>query len=84
MSMSRRCDIFKATDEKWYMILGDIEYAEEIEDCTTYGPFSSQEAVLAELDNNHSNPGSFNCDSSGKATPPINPKTITRRRWTSY
>jgi hypothetical protein len=29
MSMQRRCDIWKANDQKWYMILGDFEYAEK-------------------------------------------------------
>lgn len=71
MSTQRRCDFWKATDGKWYLLLGNFEYAEDEEDCTCYGPFSSQEAAEKELDN-HSNPGGWNEDDSGKRPPPKN------------
>jgi hypothetical protein len=73
MSMQRRCDIWKANDQKWYMILGDEEYAEEIEDCSIYGPFNDDKAVFRELDN-HSNPGAYSFDDSGTEPPPKKPE----------
>jgi hypothetical protein len=69
MSQQRRCDIWKATDSKWYMRLGDFEYAEERGDCTCYGPFESMEEVDKELDR-HSNPGGSNINESGTKPPP--------------
>lgn len=69
MSMQRRCDIWKANDQKWYMVLGDFEYAEETEDCTTYGPFDTEAKLMQELDN-HSNPGGYSYDDSGTLPPP--------------
>lgn len=65
MSMSRHCSIYKAKDGKWYMDLANREYGDHY-DSTTYGPFSSEEATMAYLDTNHSNPGSFFTDDSGK------------------
>jgi hypothetical protein len=79
MSTQRRCDIFKAVDGKWYMHLGNFEYAYEPVDCTTYGPFPSEEAALKELDN-HSNPGGWNSDDSGTCAVPKN----SRHRSRSY
>jgi len=52
------------------MILGDKEYAEEIQDCTTYGRFTSEEETLNYLDKYHSNPGAYETDDSGKRPPP--------------
>lgn len=69
MSMMRRCDIWKATDGKWYMFLGRFEHAEEFHECDIFGPFKSKAAVMAELDR-HSNPGAFCLDDSGKGSPP--------------
>lgn len=73
MSTQRRCDIWKATDGKWYLTLGDFEYAERDEDCTTYGPFKDCDAVEDELDN-HSNPGGSWVDDSGEEAPPVRVK----------
>ena len=44
MSQERQCRIWKATDEKWYVELGNFEYAYESRDCTRYGPFNSEGA----------------------------------------
>ena len=70
MSMQRRCDVWKATDGKWYMLLGKFEHAEEEEECDSFGPFSSPEATTRYLHNNHSNPGGFSEDDSGTRPPP--------------
>jgi len=70
MSCQRRCDIFLATDQNWYMLLGDFEYAEDTCDCTFYGRFSSEEDTLKYLHRAHSNPGGSNTDNSGKRPPP--------------
>lgn len=69
MSCSRRCDVWKATDGKWYMLLGKFEYAED-EDCDSFGPFSSEEATHKYRQDNHSNPGAYNMDDSGTRPPP--------------
>ena len=42
MSQERQCQIWKATDEKWYLEIGDFEYAYDSEHCTRYGPFDSE------------------------------------------
>jgi len=67
MSCSRRCEIVKAKDQKWYLVLGKFEYAHNMSDCTVYGPFASEEKAEAELDN-HSNPGCISTDDSGTRT----------------
>jgi hypothetical protein len=77
MSMQRRCDVWKATDGQWYMLLGKFEHAEEEGDCDTFGPFSSEEAVLSYLRKSHSNPGGYSGDDSGTQPPP---KKITTPR----
>jgi hypothetical protein len=73
MSQQRRCDVWKANNGKWYLMLGDFEYAEEESDCTTYGPFNDYDDVELELDN-HSNPGGQWVDESGEKDPPTRPK----------
>jgi hypothetical protein len=70
MSCRRRCDFWKATDGKWYMLLGKFEDADEESDCEAFGPFSSSDAAQTYLRNNHSNPGSFSEDDSGTRPPP--------------
>jgi hypothetical protein len=69
MSMSRRCDLWKATDYKWYLRLGDFEYAYDDRDCTCYGPFVS-EVQASEYLGRFSNPGSIYIDHSGTIPPP--------------
>jgi hypothetical protein len=68
MSTERHCRIYRATDNKWYVELGDREYASRSES-TAYGPFDSEDAANGELDQ-HSNPGSIWSDGSGTAPPP--------------
>lgn len=69
MSCSRHCCIYKASNNKWYLELGDFEYA-KYEDSTTYGPFENSEKAEEELEN-HSNPGALNIDDNGKNEPPV-------------
>jgi hypothetical protein len=73
MSMARRCDIWLATDNQFYMLLGNYEYAHDEKDCTAFGPFASEEKAWEELEF-HSNPGGGNIDRSGKRPPPTNPE----------
>jgi hypothetical protein len=68
-SMSRHCDIYKTDDDKWYMDLANEEYG-EYEDCTTYGPFNSNQAANTYLHDNHSNPGGGWEDDSGERSVP--------------
>ena len=79
MSQSRHCEIYKAVNQKWYLELGDFEYADHV-DSTTYGPFDTFEAANKELDN-HSNPGCMSRDDSGTQPVPTqspNGKPIRR------
>ncbi len=69
MSMQRRCDIFKATDNQWYVLLGNFEYAEETHECTCYGPFACEEKAVDELEH-HSNPGGYSTYPLGKRPVP--------------
>ena len=82
MSVSRKCFIGKAIDEKWYMQLGNFEHAYYKEDCTFYGPFNSQEEAEEEL-KNHSNPGSIRVDDSGTLDVPPNPVNTStlKKHW---
>jgi hypothetical protein len=68
MSLSRHCAFYKATNDKWYMELGDKEYAFDDSECTTYGPFNSLELAEKELDN-HANPGSVWMDETIRPVP---------------
>ena len=77
MSTMRECSIFKAKDGRWYMLLGNFEYAFDPSDCTMYGPFASEEDAIKELDY-HSNPGGYSVDDSGVATPPKLPRAPSR------
>ena len=79
MSCQRRCDVWKATDGEWYMLLGKFEHAEEREDCEAFGPFSSDESAHEYRRKNHSNPGGFVLDDSGTRPPPE--KITNPRRW---
>jgi hypothetical protein len=72
MSVSRRCEIFKAVDNKFYLILGKFEHAEELADCNTYGPFGSAEKVETWIEENESNPGGCWIDNSGTRPVPAN------------
>ena len=67
-STQRHCHIYKAKNKKWYMELGDFEYADRHQS-TTYGPFNSEDDADKELDY-HSNPGGLSIDRSGKQPVP--------------
>lgn len=67
-SVSRYAGVWKASNGKWYLDLADDEYA-EYEAATTYGPFASEAAAEAHLDN-FSNPGNLDIDASGIVAPP--------------
>jgi hypothetical protein len=83
MSVSRRCVFFKAVDGQWYCTLGDEEYAYEDHECTTYGPFPSEEEADQYVSRNFSNPGGSCSDDSGKAPVPAN-AVSPRQRSTLY
>ena len=68
MSTMRHCEVYKADNDKWYLELGNQEYAGP-EDSTTYGPFKSEEAA-EEYIGNFSNPGGWCTDSSGTQPAP--------------
>tara|TARA_R110002110_G_scaffold8326_6_gene41867 strand:- start:5847 stop:6095 length:249 start_codon:yes stop_codon:yes gene_type:complete len=70
---------YKATDEKWYLILGNHEYAYDDHNCTTYGPFNTEEEAFGELDH-HSNPGGSESDDEGMREPPENPQAPSGSR----
>jgi hypothetical protein len=75
MSQERQCYIWKATDGKWYLELGNFEHAYESKDCTRYGPFRSESAATTALEE-FSNPGSIHVDASGKVPPPSDAQRI--------
>ena len=62
-STERHCDMYKATDGKWYVELAAHEYGDHSE-ADTYGPFVDQAACVRHLDN-FSNPGGWGEDDSG-------------------
>jgi hypothetical protein len=68
MSTQRHCKVYLASNLKWYMELGDFEYARR-DNSTTYGPFNSEDEAYDEL-RFHSNPGGSMEDSSGRQSPP--------------
>jgi hypothetical protein len=70
MSVSRQCLFMLATDAKWYMQLGNHEYAYDDWNSTWYGPFDSQELADQYLyDNFDSTSGAEIDDRSNKAPP---------------
>lgn len=81
MSSMRACSFWLANDGKWYLTLGNHEYAFEREDCTDYGPFDSEEEADRYLRNNFTNPGCSDTWDEGTADPPENP-VRPRSRWT--
>lgn len=78
MSQSRHCAMFKATDGKWYLVLGRYEYHydEERDPFERFGPFADQEGADQEL-RRHANPGALSIDESGTYAPPP-PESLTR------
>ena len=71
MSMERRCDIWKATDGQWYIILGQWEYSYDDHECACHGPFESEKALEDwRFQFGGPNPGGGNWDDSGTVAPP--------------
>jgi hypothetical protein len=66
MSQSHKCQFVLAANKNWYVILGNFEYAYDEQDCTTYGPFTSEEKADAYVSDNFANPGSSSTDDSGE------------------
>lgn len=87
MSCSRACNFYLASDNNWYVMLGNSEYSYDEDQCTHYGPFSSEEKAEEYVQKNHSNPGGSCSDDSGTAPPPkefTNPnqqRRLTRMGW---
>lgn len=69
MSMSRHCEIYKASDNQWYLELAEEEYGES-DDADCYGPFESEQAADKYLSDGFSNPGGLDIDDSGRRKPP--------------
>ena len=69
MSQSRRCEIIKATNNRWYLVLGNFEYAHNDWDCTVYGTFNSEDSVWDYIHGHFANPGGGSIDSDGTITP---------------
>ena len=67
-STSRHCAVYKAKDGNWYMELANNEY-EGRDEATTYGPFSTEDAVWKYLDR-FSNPGGFSVSKDGNTEVP--------------
>jgi hypothetical protein len=70
-SMQREAFIFKAKDGKWYYFIAHTEHG-EYPNGNTYGPFSSDKESEKHMLSNHSNPGGFHIDKSGKRDVPKN------------
>lgn len=85
MSQCRACRYWKATDNQWYVELGNFEHAHESCDCTRYGPFPSLEKAESFVDRGFSNPGGSCTDDSGEYPPPSDPQPgQLRRRESSF
>lgn len=80
MSMSRRCDIWLATDKKWYARLGNFEHAYEDHECTCYGPFDTETEATEKM-KKLGNPGSANVNNWGTIPPPtFESKSVLKRK----
>lgn len=78
-SMMREAFIFKAQDGQWYYFIAHREYG-EYPNGSFYGPFGSEEQAEQHMDDNHSNPGGYGVDDSGKSRVPTNPISPSRSR----
>ncbi len=67
-STKRHCDMYLASNGRWYMELADQEHG-TLEEAVSYGPFLDQEACVDYL-NNFANPGGWGEDDSGTRPPP--------------
>lgn len=68
-SSRREAFIFKAKDKNWYYFLSNGEYS-EYPDGDFYGPFLTEEEAESHLISNHSNPGGYYVDQSGRKDVP--------------
>jgi hypothetical protein len=71
----RKCEIWKATDGQWYMLLGKWQNAIDKSDCDSFGPFSSSKETQEYLryyysECRNADPGGFFEDDSGTRPPP--------------
>lgn len=81
MSEMRKCEVFKAENQKYYLVLGNHEGAYESHECTTYGPFASSDAAVDAIDY-FSNPGSIWEDHKGSRPVPSDVQAPPRpSRW---
>lgn len=69
-SSQRYCTIFKTVKDTWYLDLASREYG-NFHDCTTYGPFYSEQKAIDFLDDNFSNPGGWMTDARGTVPVPV-------------
>jgi hypothetical protein len=69
-SAARYCDVYRASNGKWYLDLAAYEYGEH-DDAQTYGPFRSFDSVIDYL-HNFPSPGGWTSDASGERPPPVN------------
>ena len=90
-STQRYCEIWLASNGKWYLNLADEEYG-EYHDAITYGPFNSEQAADDHIQN-FSNPGGLSVDDSGEEAPPtqspngqpvVNPRSSRRSSYGGY
>lgn len=82
MSCQRRCEIWKATDNQYYVIVGDFEHAYDEADCSAFGPFESEDdAFDGACRSGPGNPGGYDLDDGGTRPPPTNPKRLRRAFW---
>lgn len=70
MSLRRYCEIYKATDQNWYLLIGDEFEDAGPEDSSAHGPFASEDAAEEYRVNNFPNPGGYEIDDSGTQEPP--------------
>lgn len=75
MSQSIACLFYLATDNQWYLNLGNFEYVYDDIDCTTYGPFKTMESAQKHLKHFPST-SSEEIDDSCSVSPPENYVTI--------
>lgn len=78
MSLRRYCEMMKAKDQKWYLLIGDDFEDAGPEDSTAHGPFASESKTERYLEDNFSNPGGLEIDDSGTQDVPSDVKKPQR------
>ena len=79
-SMQREAFIFKAKDSLWYYFIAHEEFG-RYPNGDFYGPFTNKDTAFDHMLDNHSNPGGFHVDDSGRNAPPKRPISSTSFRW---